>query len=349
VQFKRSGHQPIAPAGRVLLWALALGPVLAYVGLALSRVLQDPNAHDWKAYAQAADRLLAGRTPYVSWQLSGPYGLGDLDKPFAYAYPPSAILVLAPFLATFELWSVFNVAVYLAGVLAVVSAASGLSPVRASLALWMAVVPPFLWDGVNGGGITPALAGSLGFIYAGVPLAGLGGAIKLYPFAWVALSLRSGIRRALVGVAVGFGIPAAFSVVAAGFGPWADWLVVLRNTGPACGRDVQSLVCEGVPQQALWLAGAALFFISFRLPRPWALLVLGLTPIVAAPQVWAHYFLLIVPGVVAVVLSFLPSPGAGRSGGGTPPDPDGLALPSLGEPGIARVPDAAEAYVRSAR
>lgn len=298
------GSTEIGTLARAVLWILALAPVLAYFGneLVLFSALRAP-AVDWQTYVAGANKVLAGQTPYAPWQLTGPYLLGDAAGGDGFVYPPSAAILLAPFVQTYALWVAFNLVVYVAGVLAVVAVSVGLSPLPVAVGLWIALLPSWLWDGIINGGVTPALAGGLGLIYAGVPLAGVGAAVKLVPGAWVALPMRVDVRRGLVGAAVGFGVPAAISVALAGLGPWADFVVAIGNGRPVCGQSLFSAVCLGVPQAVLWAAGAALVILSFRLPRHWALLVLGLVPIVAAPEIWLHYWLLIIPGIVAVAMT----------------------------------------------
>ena len=302
--FGEPGRPEIRPLIWALLWILALGPVLAYLGTQLTMVSSanfDPV--DWLTYRYGANRLLAGQSPYAPWQLTGPYTLSDVAGGNGFVYPPSAAILLAPFLQPWALWVAFNVLVYLAGVLAVVAVSAGLSPLSVSVGLWIALAPPFLLDGIIGGGVTPAVAGALGLIYAGLPLAGIGAAIKLVPGAWVAIPLRVDVKRALIGTAVGFGVPAAISVAFAGLGPWADFVVAIRNARPGCFNDALSAVCGGTPQGVLLLVAAALVAVSFRLPRHWSLLVLGLVPIVVGPEIWTHYWLTIVPGFVAVVMT----------------------------------------------
>lgn len=298
------GSAGIDTLGRAFLWILALGPVLVYLVSQLMLVSSlSVVPLDWLTYRYGANNVLAGQSPYAPWQLTGSYSFDAVAGGNGFVYPPSAAIILAPFLQPYALWVAFNVLVYLAGVLAVVVISAGLSPISVAVGLWIALIPPWLWDGILGGGVTPALAGALGLIYAGVPLTGVGAAIKLFPGAWVALPMRVDVKRALVGAAVGFGVPAAVSVAVAGLGPWADFVVAIRNARPVCDRALFSAVCLGVPQAVLWTAGAALFVLSFRLPRHWALLVLGLVPILAAPEIWLHYWLTIVPGMVAVAMT----------------------------------------------
>lgn len=285
------------------LWGLAIGFPLLAMAVLISNQLSPESAVDWQTYVHGVDRLTAGESPYASWQLSGRYGFDMAAAGHGYVYPPSAAAIMAPFVRPFGFWILINVGMYLTGLLAVARAHRALTAPVTSLLLWSALITPGFWDAVKGGAVSMLLAGVLGLTYAGIPLAGVGAALKVFPAIWVVLTSRVRPWMAIWSLAVGIGLPVLVSLLLAGLDPWRDFVVAYLNADPACGLSLASTVCAGLPQALPWAVGAAMLLATIRLPRPLALAVLGAIPLVIAPEIWKHYLLMLVPGLVAVLLA----------------------------------------------
>jgi hypothetical protein len=266
--------------------------------LAANQVIGNATRADWLTYVRGADAVIGGTSPYAPFQTEGPFVLTAAAEGLGYVYPPSAAVLMAPILRPFELWSALSLTIFLCGLLAVLWRQEMLKPLPALLALLFAVVSPPLWDGLSSGAVSVVLAGMLGLAYAGVPAAGLGAAVKLFPASWIALDYS---RRAILWGVAGVAVPVAASIALAGISPWLDYAAVLRNMSPDCERFLPSGVCLGVPVWAVYAAGALIVLAATRGPRPWLLLALGVLPIVLGPQVSLHYLCTAIPGVIAVM------------------------------------------------
>jgi hypothetical protein len=274
---------------RVAAWLGAALLVSGYL-VALVPLLGEPLREDWLTYVRGADAVFARQSPYADFQLAGPYVLGNAANGNGYVYPPSAAIVMAPFLHPFELWVALGLAVFLVGLVAV-AWRHGMLLVVPGIAMVLASAA--LWTGTLSGAASAAMAGLLGIAYVGLPATGLGAVVKLFPASWLLL----GWSRWVLVVAA---IPVALSIALIGAGPWFDYIVVFRNAEPAC-RQFSSLVCVGVPPLVTYAIGSLLLLAALRASREWKLLALGVFPLVVADQIPMHYYALIVPGCVALV------------------------------------------------
>ena len=280
-------------AQRVGLRAAAwLGAALLVSGylVALIPLLGAPPREDWLTYVRGADAVVARHSPYADFQLAGPYVLGNAANGNGYVYPPSAAVVMAPFLHPFELWVALGLAVFLVGLVAV-AWRHGMLLVVPGIAMVLASAA--LWTGTLSGAASAAMAGLLGIAYVGLPASGLGAVVKMFPASWLIL----GWSRWVLVVAA---IPIGLSIALIGLEPWIDYIAVFRNAEPAC-RQFSSLVCVGVPPMVTYAIGGLVLLGALRAPREWKLLALGVFPLVVADQIPMHYYALIVPGCIALI------------------------------------------------
>jgi hypothetical protein len=283
-----------------LIWTVAVAPPFTYCVLLAVGFPTSSNPVDWSSYVLGADRLSAGQTPYSPFQLAGPYSFDDVAGGNGFVYPPSAAALMGPFLRPIGLWIAVTLFSYAGGVLAVLRRERA-GALLTALLLWAAVLPGFVVDGLRSGAASAGMAGLLAFSYGGVPMAGVAGALKGFPAVWLILDFRRSARRAIAGFIAGIGVPVLISIALAGITPWLDFFVAYGNAQPACGLAPIALPCAGIPRVVLLLAGAAIALGSFRMPTSVALLALGLAVIVAAPEVWDHYWTLVVPGALACI------------------------------------------------
>jgi hypothetical protein len=280
----------LAKAGsRALDWlglAMLIGGLLA----ALVPLLGEPLREDWLTYVRGSELVFSGQSPYAAFQLEGPYPLGTAANGNGFVYPPSAAVVMAPFLHPFELWATLGIVLFAGGLLAI-ARHHGLSLLVPGTAMLLSSA--VLWSGTISGAASPAIAGLLGLAYVGVPTAGIAAAVKLFPASWVILGWSRWI-------AIGAAVPILVSVALAGFGPWLEYPTAFRNAEPACWQ-FSSLACVGVPEWMTFVLGALLVAGAMRASRAWRLLALGMLPLVIADQIPMHYYALVVPGCVALM------------------------------------------------
>lgn len=274
---------------RALEW-VGLAMLIGGFLVALVPLLGEPPREDWLTYVRGSELIFSGQTPYAAFQLEGPYPLGTAANGNGFVYPPSAAVVIAPFLHPFELWAVLGILLFVGGLVAV-ARYHDLSLLVPGTAMLLS--SKVLWAGTLSGAASPAMAGLLGIAYVGIPTAGLAAAIKLFPASWVLLGWSRWI-------AIGAAVPIVLSIALAGLGPWLEYPTVFRNAEPVCWQ-FSSLVCLGVPEWVTFALGAGLVALSMLVSRPWRLLALGILPLVIADQVPMHYWALIAPGCVALM------------------------------------------------
>jgi len=277
-----------------LAWGVALAPPVILLVLLIEAAMRDALPVDWQTYVRGSDALLSGQSPYASFQLAGPYSLDQAAAGAGYVYPPSAAVLMAPFLRPFPMWATLNVGLYVLGLLAVIWRHGALRPTAVAFSLLFAWVWPGLGDAISHGGVSPAIAGGLALAYAGVPTAGLGAALKVFPVAWITIS--GSIRLTAASLLV----PILISLIFAGFAPWRDFVIAFANGQPDCGHSMASLRCVPIPLWAIWAIGIGMVAAIPMVPRAWALLLLGAMPLVVAPEIWPHYLLMVAPGIVAI-------------------------------------------------
>ena len=88
------GSGRLAAAARIATLAL-IGLGWLWIGLAIATNLSNPAfGLDYRWHIEAAQRLLDTGTPYLPFELSGPFVIGD----GAILYPPTAFLLFIPFI-----------------------------------------------------------------------------------------------------------------------------------------------------------------------------------------------------------------------------------------------------------
>jgi hypothetical protein len=280
----------LAWVGRRAIEWVGLAMLVSGFFVALIPLIGEPPREDWLTYVRGAELVTSGQSPYAAYQLAGPYPLWTAAAGNGYVYPPSAAVVMAPFLHPFELWVSLGVALFVTSLTAVARHHRLSMIVPGSAVL---ISAPMLWAGVSSGAVSIALAGLLGLAYVGLPTAGLAAAVKLFPASWMLLGWNRWI--ALAGA-----IPIVISIALAGLRPWVDYPIVFGNAEHTCS-EVSSLVCHGVPSALTYAIGAALLIAAWRSTREWLLLALGVFPLVVADQIPTHYYALVVPGYVALI------------------------------------------------
>ena len=94
LQAAGGGSGRLAAAARVAMLAL-IGLGWLWIGLAIATNLSNPAfGLDYRWHVEAAQRLLDTGTPYLPFELSGPFVIGD----GAILYPPTAFLLFIPFI-----------------------------------------------------------------------------------------------------------------------------------------------------------------------------------------------------------------------------------------------------------
>ncbi len=242
----------------MLAWVvltLAIGFAMAagiYVRIHI--LVSDALFIDWQTYATAVGRLVSGGALYVPRQLLGPYELPTVAG-VGYAYPPSSVPLMLPFLTwpvgTWA-WMVVNIGALITGLAAVLRREFGrLDPlVLAVVVLGLAAYVPF---GVGFATLNAnvGLAGLLAWAWAldspvllGL-LAGVGGALKLLPAAVLGLAPRGSRGRSLL-TALSVGAVIALAALPfTGLHTWWDYARALSNSIPDCGTG--SLACAATP------------------------------------------------------------------------------------------------------
>ena len=243
--------------GTVGGWVTIVIGVVAIV-LAAARAEQQLAAinfnafDDWRTYANAVDRWLAGEPIYASVQVSGPYELRD-SLLTGFTYPPAAVPLFAPFaLGTAGLigWIVLNLGTFLVGLVAVLQHELGVvRPLSLGVTLIAAAAFPPFSNAVVAGNLNLGIAGVLAWLWVvrahriTAGLAGLGAVLKIYPGLLAAWAARGDGWRA-------FGLAAATSVglilltlPLVGIGSWNDFAAALWNAQPECSAQGISIAC----------------------------------------------------------------------------------------------------------
>jgi hypothetical protein len=308
---------------------LALAGLLLVIGIGLLGSLllaqaaqpleQGQYGIDFADYRQAAQRLLAGESPYAPEMLQGPIPAQGQDR---YRYPPLLVQVLVP-LAGLPLSAAATIWLVVQGVLiyAAVWVAGSAGGSRPSLerVLWTGVavtyfLPVFdtLWKG--------NVSGVVAFQVAVLALGGRqGGAslatailLKLTPAALLPAALVRG-RRVVVGVAMAAAALVLASVLLSP-AAWRDYAVVLPNllAGSAdypgnlaphvqLPRALPALEPLAGPLRLVTLA-AGLGFIGLsvwlaRRRSAWqAAIVAGTAALLLLPAaLWWHYLVVLLP------------------------------------------------------
>ena len=301
----------------VALWRLL--PVLAVAAFSLTiaatlAVAGDTLGYDFRAYHNAAVRLLASQPPYdTSYAVAGPFGL--------FFYPPTFLPLAIPFgmlLVGLATWA------WIGMLLAAFGAGVATMPV-AMRTRWLVVLLaglswPFLYN-IKLGQVGPLLflAFAIGWRNLDRPvILGLtgaaGAAIKVQPglvLAWALLTRR---WSAVVAGGLALVALAVVSLLLAGVSSWTDFLAIIarvsdpittpHNVTPGAvlyrlglPRDVASLGQWAVTG----LVVAAVVFASVRRPAAVSYLVVVVATQLLSPILWDHYAMLLLLPVAWLV------------------------------------------------
>jgi len=233
----------------VLLALIAVG-YRAVQFIALTRQIQ--WGYDFSAYWAAANRLLAGGSPYVAEQLAGPYGP---QQQFLYLYPPSLAAAVTPLAAILPtdyhaaawVWAAIG-ALIVAWTTVAIWRREPIAerfPMLAGRGWWLLLAgvvafPPVVGELVMGnvhllllGLLTVAWLGIRRETNGGEWVAGLAvgvaAVVKVFPgllLLWFLLTRRN---RAALGVVAGALVVAAVTLPITGVQPWLDFPTVLLN------------------------------------------------------------------------------------------------------------------------
>ena len=328
------GPTPVAARSR---WTGPVAVGLAAAGILVLTVttaawigLEPAWAYDFRAYFDAALRLLASGSPYQAETLGGPFrpGPGGL-----YLYSPLLAVALVPLTALSEetaalVWLVLHI-----GALGLACAAMPV-PGRLRLATFgVAALSAPVLDDLRLGNVSliVTLLAVAAWRWLDRPLGSICVAMSLAIRPTMGMLgawwLLRGVWRPAVWTALAAIVLFLVTLPLLGIGAWADYLVVLRNIGDVTGvpRNVDlgsAVLLVGGPE---WLAPLALFagyavsvaaiLLSLRRDRELSFVVTLTSTLLLAPLLWGHYLtLLIVPA------AFLASRGLWL----------GLALPVLG-------------------
>ncbi len=226
------------PVGRIIGLTI-IGVEILWIGFVIAVSLGSPSfGLDYRWHMEAAQRLLDTGTPYLPFELAGPFVIGE----GAILYPPTAFLLFIPFLwlPAFVWWAI-PIAVL----------AYGLWWHRPPLWAWVVIVS------------TLALEKSLNVYVFGNPsmwivAAIAAGTIWRWPFVFVfakptfAPIALLGVRRRSwwVALAVLGGLSLLFLPV------WLDWFTVVRNSDVSLFYNLPTLPLMLAPLVA-WATGRA--------------------------------------------------------------------------------------------
>lgn len=263
------------------------------------------NLGDFSSHAAAVQRALHGEPVYTAVQLAGPYHLPDISRGQGFIYPPTAILLLIP-AALGSAWAVVLL-VGSVGLLALVAT----EIVRSELPeyAWIGwpltgllLISPIAGDAITAGQVTPLLAAGYGIAWLRPRASGLvavvGGAMKLYPLVLLAWAVRN---RGSLWLPLGVGL-LLVGVVTLWLGPgiWLDFWTAWQNALPQCAPpSLGSLACAfGRSGEIVGLGLAVtLSLLATRVAgRALAFLLLAIASVMAAPDLFPNYLLVVVIG-----------------------------------------------------
>jgi hypothetical protein len=203
------------PTPAQVWWSFVIVVELGFIAAVLALSLQHPHfGVDYRAHVAAAERLLTSGTPYLPYQLAGPYSIWD--QPMPILYPPVAFVLFVPFVwLPPVLWWAIPIAIVV----------WAMTRHRPPLWAWAATLACFcalqslsaLMFGNPGMWISA-------FVAAGTVL-GWPFALVLIKPSFAPLALL-GARRRSWWIAV-----AVLGAVSLAFGPlWLDWVTAIRNS-----------------------------------------------------------------------------------------------------------------------
>jgi hypothetical protein len=276
---------------------------------------------DFTTYWITARNVLAGAPVYPSWQLGGPYPLGNASFGGGYVYPPTAAIVSTP-LGMFPLdvsWAVATSVLACAlGAVAFKIARREGAGVRLSVAMTLALLfsGPAL-ESLLTGNVNTLMALGLGIVWLAPQTSGylavVGSLIKIYPIIGLAWAVRT--RAELLKPFIAGAAAVAASVILLGTQSWLDFLQVLTNGQPSGDFPLMSpraaLTTIAGPTVAtltgyLLAALLATVVIAGRRDRR-DFFVLSVAMIVPAPDWYLHYFVVPLVGAFPSIVNMLVS------------------------------------------
>ena len=240
-------------AGWLILVVGMVAVVLAAVRAEQQLAAINFNAFDdWRTYANAVDRWLAGEPIYAPVQVAGPYELRD-SLLTGFTYPPAAVPLFAPFaLGTAGLigWIVVNLGTFLVGLVAALRHELGeVRPMSLGVTLIAAAAFPPFSNAVVAGNLNLGIAGLLAWLWVmradrvSAAAAGVGAVLKIFPGLLAAWPARRDGWRAF-GLAAGTALGVILlTLPLVGTGAWAGFAAALRNAQPECSAQGISIAC----------------------------------------------------------------------------------------------------------
>ena len=288
----------LLPLAALLVIALSTVATLAVAG--------DTLGYDFRAYHNAATRLLAGERPYdTSYTVAGPFGL--------FFYPPTFLVLAVPFgllPATIATWA------WIAGLLVAFAAGVAVMPVS-TRTRWLIVLLaglswPFVYN-VKLGQVGPLLFLAFAVGWRGLDrptwlgLSGaVGAAIKIQPglvLAWALLTRRW--TAAAIGVATLVALTLLGTLVA-GISGWADFLAILTRVSDPIATPhnftpgavlyqlgVERGLASAVQAACTIAVVVAVVVAALRRPAVPAYLVAVVATQLLSPILWDHYAMLL--------------------------------------------------------
>lgn len=266
-------------------------------------------ASDVATYVSGALHFLDGVPLYADFQLQGAYRLGTAANGHGFVYPPSAALLLMPLVTPLALiWTLINVGSFALAVVFLVRSTFHLTPLLTLAIAVLAALNPATQEAILSGAISPLLGAGIIMSWLRPATAGwfviLGGLVKLIPFLWIPWVWRRRVSfhgPLLVGAAA-----VLVTTVIAGTQSWGDFLQALNNGQPSCYQIIPSLRCIGGSFGIIaGYALAGLFTtVSLRVVRnDVAFMLLGLAAFAAAPDLWGHYYTILVAASLPLLLN----------------------------------------------
>ena len=230
------GSGRLAAAARVAMLVL-IGLGWLWIGLAIATNLSNPAfGLDYRWHVEAAQRLLDTGTPYLPFELSGPFVIGD----GAILYPPTAFLLFIPFIwLPAVLWWAIPIAI----------TAYGLWWHRPPLWAWVVITALFAFDK----SINVYVFGNPSMWMVAAIAAGT---VWRWPFVFVlakptfAPIALLGIRHRSWWIALAVLAIASLPFLAV----WFDWITVVRNSDVSLLYNLPTLPLILAPLVA-WATG----------------------------------------------------------------------------------------------
>lgn len=243
---------------------------------------------DAVTYAVAAERWLAGGSPYTPMQMR-PYELHTIAFGLGYIYPPPSLPFMVPL--TLGGGGVLRAWAFGGGLAMGIVAALIMRERGRRIALFVFGITMLLPMDVASGQASPWVAAGIGLAYLyprwGSVVAASAGALKIYPLLavrwWPALLVPVGLGIATIGL-------------------WPDWLAAWSNGRPGCPDGaLPSLTCVTGSAWPGYLLAAVFLLGAWRAPRPIGFFLLTVAMILPAPDLFGGYLLVPYLGLLAVL------------------------------------------------